>query len=120
KLLHELGIDTAEGLLYTGDSAELYFDTLRDFVSSAAEKSEEMVRLYESENWEDYRILVHSLKSVNKMIGAADLSAQFKQMEDAGKAVDVDYIRSHHEELLDRFQVFVKKINDALGGGPAA
>ena len=115
RLLNEAGIDTSEGILYTGDSIPLYLDTLREYVTGAVSKSEEMIRLYRAESWDDYRILVHSLKSVSRMIGATDLSDRFRQMEEAGKAVDVDYIRSHHQELYNDFQEITGKIRFALG-----
>lgn len=56
--------------------------------------------------------MVHALKSTARMIGADDLSDQAKGLEDAAKSRDVEYIESHHENLLVKYKETAQLIRD--------
>ena len=70
------------------------------FCSQYEEKREEIVSLYESENWKDYAMKVHALKSTSLSIGAEQLSEQARLLEQAGKKEDVDFLAENHPALL--------------------
>ena len=70
------------------------------YYDQSVEKREEIISLYETENWEDYAVKVHALKSTSLTIGAEELSERAKALEHAGKKEDVAFIRENHPELL--------------------
>ena len=94
----ELGLD------YCAGEDSFYREMLRIFYDQSAAKREELISLYESENWKDYAIKAHALKSTSLTIGAEQLSAQAKELELAGKRGDTDYIRAHHAEVMQAFE----------------
>jgi len=64
------------------------------------EKKAEIISLYDTENWTDYTVKVHALKSTSLTIGAEQLANQAKLLEQAGKEGNLGYIRHSHPELL--------------------
>ncbi len=102
--LRELGINAAEGRMYCADDEGIYMETLLDYADSCEEKASAMQRFYEASDWENYRILVHSLKSVSRMIGASELSDRFKRLEDAAKNGDAGLISGEHDSVREEYE----------------
>ena len=109
-LLEKAGIHTITGLQYCLNNAEFYDELLVKFASDAGRKQEDIGRFFERKDWENYRIMVHALKSTARMIGAGALSDLARGLEDAAKDLDVEYIRMHHENLLFRYKETVQSI----------
>ncbi len=103
-VLSEVGINAQMGLDYCCGEEDFYLEMLRMFHGFGKEKREEIISLYEAENWEDYAVKVHALKSTALTIGAEELSERAKALERAGKEKDVDYIRKNHSELMRMYQ----------------
>lgn len=108
--LVQVGINVKMGLDYCCGEEEFYLEMLRTFHSQGAEKKEEIVSLYEAENWKDYAIKVHALKSTSLTIGAERLSEQAKALEQAGKEENVEYIRQNHPALLRSYEEVCESI----------
>lgn len=115
-LLEQAGIDTANGLQYCLNNAAFYEELLQKFASDADGKQEDIGRFFEHDDWENYRIAVHALKSTARMIGAGDLSDRAKKLEDAAKDRKAAYIRTHHEKLLLKYSETVQCIRDVFCG----
>ncbi|WP_322173302.1 hybrid sensor histidine kinase/response regulator [Acutalibacter caecimuris] len=98
--LAQAGVNVQMGLDYCAGDEDFYREMLRMFRDQGQEKQAEIVSLYESENWADYAVKVHALKSTALTIGAENLSAQAKELELAGKRADEGFIRAHHAALL--------------------
>ena len=81
-----------------------YREMLRMFCAQGREKRAEIASLYERENWPDYAVKVHALKSTSLTIGAEALSAQAKELELAGKRGDGDFIQAHHGALMNAYE----------------
>lgn len=77
---------------------------LEMFCTQGPEKEKEIQTLYDAENWKDYAIKVHALKSTSLTIGAERLSEYAKSLELAGKKGDVEYIRQNHSGLLSMYE----------------
>lgn len=108
--LVQVGINVEMGLDYCCGEDEFYMEMLQTFSSQGAEKKAEIVSLYEAENWTDYAIKVHALKSTSLTIGAERLSNQAKALEQAGKNGDVEYIRQNHPSLLRSYEEVCESI----------
>ena len=102
--LEKAGINTASGLKYCRNDEAFYRELLTMFVQDAARKETQISEFYKQDDFENYRILVHALKSTAKMIGADELSELAKLAEEAAKRSDLDYIREHQEELLAKYR----------------
>ena len=96
-------IDTALGISYTGNDTAAYLSILDTYVENGPEGLARIQSLFNTENWKDYVIEVHALKSSSLLIGARQLSEQAKALEAAGNASDLDYIKEHHGEAMELY-----------------
>lgn len=98
-------LHTGMGLLFCGGPQE-YLDALSFFAASIPSRTDELERLYLKADYENYTIKVHSLKSIAKALGATKLSALAAEMEAAGKAGDIESIRTGTGTLLAVYRGF--------------
>lgn len=115
--LKNIGLNIQSGIQYSRGDMEFYEELLTRFAQDAERKSVEMVDFYEKEDFANYRILVHALKSAAKMVGADDLSEMARKVEEAAKNSDVAYIKGHHEELLEKYHEMEHGILDVFDFG---
>lgn len=114
EILVQAGINVSLGLDYCCGEDDFYMEMLIMFSSQQAEKKAEIISLYETENWADYTVKVHALKSTSLMIGAEQLANQAKLLEHAGKKEDTEYIRNNHDELMGLYDEVCKAIKRIL------
>ncbi|MGN0346032.1 MAG: response regulator [Lachnospiraceae bacterium] len=108
KLQSISGLDTSLGLSYCGNDVSFYLEMLETYVEGY--KGVELDNLYEQENWKDYRIGVHALKSTSLSIGAASLSEEAKALEFAARDLQIEEIREHHKDVMEHY----RKLKDEL------
>lgn len=113
--LEEMGCKTDLGLRYCQGDKDFYLELLEKFVKDEKKKSSDIHSFFEQEDFDNYRIQVHSLKSTSKMIGMDELSENARLAEEAAKNWDGAYIHAHQEELMRLYQGVVDKISDILG-----
>ena len=83
---------------------------LAEFLDSAEEKKHNLRQYYSAGDWENYSILVHSLKSVSRTIGAQTLSETAASLEKAGREGDTDTLSRLHEPMMRQYA----SLTDAL------
>ena len=111
----ESGISVSTGMEFCADDAGFYADMLKEYISSAAEKKEKLGKFRDDGDTEQYRILVHALKSGSKTIGAMKVADMAKELEDAAKNGDTEFINEHHDAFIELFGETVDVIKTALG-----
>ncbi|MBO4901916.1 MAG: DegV family EDD domain-containing protein [Lachnospiraceae bacterium] len=99
------GIDGREALKNSGGEETLRF-ALQVFYDSIEERKAELCDFYSKEDWKNYTIKVHALKSSARIIGAKDLSDKALRLEEAGKAGNTGLIRKEHEQLMADYQAY--------------
>ncbi len=108
--LRAAGFQPEIGLRYCQNDADFYRDVLIEYAQSAAEKMQGMAESFAAEDWPEYAVLVHALKSTSKMIGASALSERAARMEAAANAGDAAAVRAGHEALLREYDAAVTAI----------
>ena len=103
-------IDVDTGLGYCMQDEEFYMDMIREYVAS---RKDGLVDFYQASDWENYRIMVHAMKSTSLTIGAVSLSEHAKALEMACKEGDIAYIQAHHEEVMKEY---LHLVDDVLSG----
>ena len=106
--LEEIDIDKA--IMALG-SPELYQTIVKEYVRSGKDKCAEIETAFANEDWPDYTIKVHALKSSSRQIGASELGAMAEELENAGKALDMDIIKGKTEETLNTFKELLNKLS---------
>ncbi|MBR1523595.1 MAG: Hpt domain-containing protein, partial [Lachnospiraceae bacterium] len=105
------GIDGKTAVKNSGSESS-FKTVLQIFYDSVDSKASEIEGYYVAEDWNNYKIKVHALKSSAKLIGAMELSDAAQLLETAGKKGDIDYIREHHASLMRDY----KKMGGRLAG----
>ncbi len=96
------GLDTAAALKLLG-SEKLYWDVLKDYYRIIRKKADRIHQLEQQEDWKNYTIEVHALKSASRQIGATELSALAADMEKAGNAENAKLIHQYTGSLLEQY-----------------
>ena len=102
-------LDVEKGIAYCG-TMENYIEVLKLLVQDSKENQRYIQELYDKQDWKNYIIQVHALKSSMKSIGADALSEMAFGLEMAGKGEDFDYIRSHQEEMMLAYEELFDKL----------
>ena len=102
-VLENKEIDTTEGLKNCS-TEEAYLIVLDTFFEVISENADEIEDYYRKEDWKNYVIKVHGLKSSAKTIGAMALSEQAAKLEKAGLENDIATIKRDTEALLLRYR----------------
>ncbi len=95
-------LDTAAAIKLLGNE-KIFLKILKEYYRLIDSKANSIKSHFDSSDWENYTIEVHALKSSSKQIGAMQLSDMAAALEKAGKAGDIDYIKTHHEETLKKY-----------------
>ena len=108
-------INVEVGLQYSAGMEDVYKNILETFCRLKEEKKTAMQTAFESEDWKNYTIFVHALKSTSLQIGGEKLSASAKELEMSGKVITAeitsdaekqearDYINAHHAEVMQMY-----------------
>ena len=102
--LREGGVDAARGLKYCRQDADLYRSLLGEFAAAAGENVSRLEEYFAAGAWEDYAILVHSVKGVAATIGASALSQAAAGLEAAARKPDPAELARGHAPLLDLYR----------------
>ena len=105
-------LDTAAALSYCRNDENLYREILLATVN--ADYQLPLNDFFEKKDWANYRIQIHSIKSVARSIGATDISEKAKALEDAAKAADEAYITEHHDTFVKNYENLLVRLAAVL------
>ena len=109
------------GLSYSAGMEDMYKNILTMFCNLKDEKQEKMNEAFDNEDWQNYTILVHALKSTSLSVGGEKISSLAKELEIAGKMCISDisselekhegaeYIKEHHSEAMKIYDELVEE-----------
>ncbi len=104
-LLNCEGIDAEQGIINCGGTEE-YLSVLNGFHSAIGDSADEIETFYNKEDFKNFTIKVHALKSSARIIGAAELSEKARLLEDAGNDNNIDFIKENTAELLRQYRSY--------------
>jgi len=115
--LARYGVDTTGGLRYCGGDEDFYAQVLAEYAKDPESRLKELNGLYEKEDWHEYSIRVHAIKSTSKMIGASALSDMARELEEYSKKDDEPSIRKLHPDFVPKYEALLVAINRLVGPG---
>ena len=80
----------------------------------AHEKALELQQFFEDEDWNNYGIKVHALKSTSRLIGAMELSKLAEHLEECVNNNTIADIQNEHKPLIDKYLAFKHKLEPLL------
>ena len=95
-------LDTAGAISMIGNE-ELFMKILKEYYRVMHTKADKIKECYDAEDWENYTINVHALKSSSKQIGAMELSEMAAALEKAGNEKDIDFIKERTAPTLEKY-----------------
>lgn len=102
-----LNVKLALSLLGT---EKLFLTVLKQYYCSIEQKARSIEKHYNNEDWKNYTIEVHALKSTSKQIGAEHVSAVAADMEKAGNEGNIDLIRATTASMLEEYRGYKKSL----------
>ena len=105
-----LGLNVDAALVYTSGEEDFYLELLADYANDAKDKAAELTSYLDNGDLENYEILVHSLKSTSRTVGADELADEAKALEDASREKNTEFVKAHHDSFITHFTGFASKI----------
>jgi len=112
-LLNVPDIDVADGVTSCGGN-ETYEKVLMEFTTTAADKIKVIKKDIEEEDYKDYTIRVHSLKSSARLAGAKTLSRHAAYLEKCGDTLRTEEIIRKTPRLLNEYKRIASAIEKAV------
>ena len=102
-VLESYGVDVEAGV-ENSDDPEVYLSLLEEFHETLEEKADELEGYRNEKDWENYTILVHSMKSSLRLLGIGSLGEEAQGLEFAGRDKDIPYIDANHTAFLEAYR----------------
>ena len=105
------GIEVERGM-ETAGGQDVYLVVCKNFYDTSEDRIRMLETHYREQDIKNYTIQVHALKSSARLIGAYDLSEQAWEMEQAGRAEDLELIESKTEGLIEDYRRLLLELAD--------
>lgn len=120
----ELLINKETGIKYCAGSMEFYMEMLQLYCDGYEEHLTNITEAYKSEDWKNYTVYVHGLKSTSLNIGGERLSEAAKELEYAGKSIqasdnvdgNITFIREHHDGVMNMYKDTIAEAKSIITG----
>ena len=112
-------LNVATGLKYSNGSEDIFRSILEVFCNLKDDKKAKIQQAFEAEDWQNYAIFIHALKSTSFSIGGAQTGQIAEKLEMAANILkdnnssELDqreaqkYIKSHHAEAMELYDKLV-------------
>lgn len=96
-------LDHKLALMYCAGSEEIYQKILRIYCNAGADRKEILKRHAQRQEWEDYRVEIHSLKSSSLNVGCRKLYDAALKLERACRTGDISYVTKNHDQCMQLY-----------------
>ena len=115
--IDDLGdLDTHAAVKLLG-SVSLYRKLLEDYLKSIPSRAASIQKALDSSDWPAYTVEVHTLKSLSKQIGAAELGIMASELEKAGNDRNTAFLREYTEPMLSKYRQYETLLERVLHNG---
>ena len=114
KILTKNKIDVDHGLELLGDM-DFYNETLGTFYDGINDNLKKLEKYKNEDDFENYGILSHSIKSDSKYLGFMDLAEIALSHEMAGKGSDKKFIEDNYDSFIKEINRIVSVVKEYLG-----
>ncbi len=107
-------VEIEKGINNCGGDISDYLKVLKIAYDYGEKQLEELERMQEQQDYENYTIKIHSMKSTTMNMGAVELSNMAKAQEMAGREGNYSYIDEHMKPFLAEYRILLGKIEEVL------
>ncbi len=115
EVLEKRGVDVKASLEFWGDM-ESYEENLKELRDSLSSKLDNILYYKNNQDWSNYAILAHSIKSEAKYLGFMKEAEVFLAHELSGKESNGEFINANFEEFKKTVQSIIEVIDEYFGG----
>lgn len=108
------GVEIEKGISNCGEDVSDYLKVLKIAYDYGEKQLEELERMQKQQDYENYTIKIHSMKSTTMNMGAVELSNMAKAQEMAGREGNYSYIDEHMKPFLAEYRILLGKIEEVL------
>ena len=112
--ISKAGFDTKSAMVYCGGDVSFYRELLDDYLTSRDEKLAELDKCFDEEDWKEFSVRIHALKSVSRTIGAAQIGERAFGLERASKAGDAEFVKAEYPDFKKAYTAVTELIRKAL------
>lgn len=112
--LYMSGVDVRAALDLHSGGINGYLELLELYYMDGVEKADFIGELVKQEDYKNYQIEVHGLKSASANIGAKEFSDLAKAHEFAAKEGNYEYIQENVQKLLSEYNFLLREIERVL------
>jgi len=109
------GVDTAKGIVMTGGTEATYKQVLSIFCKDVKDRLPLLQTVPEEGTLLEFVTQFHALKSASASLGAGKISARAAELEAAGKAANIAFIREQLSAFVQQLTGLARNIEKALG-----
>lgn len=112
-------IDRAVGITHCMDMEDMYIEILQDYCTEGNSYQEKLAACLAKEDWKNFAVYVHAVKSSSKTIGAEIFGEEARVLEMAAKEQDIALIRGNWEQFCVDFEAVIaaaEKLRAELAG----
>ena len=108
------GIESTTGVNNCQGDKALYRALLQEYADGAEEKSKKLQAYFQDQNWKQYGILIHAVKSSSRLIGASALSKAAAELESAADEGKTELIAEKHQDTIRRYLLTADQIRQSI------
>lgn len=105
-------LDVEAAMPYVGDDEEIYEVVVASYLEE--EKTADLQKFFDAQDWQNYRIVVHGVKSTSYTIGATAMGDKAKESEFCVKDGDYQGAIDRHESLMADYNALLDKIRSVV------
>ena len=103
------------GRFETAGGEDAYVLICHSFHDTAQTRMEMIKDAFDREDYHEYTIQVHALKSSARLIGASELAKLAQELETAGREGDVQRIQQDTDGILKKYVWFYDRLDEIFG-----
>ena len=107
-------VEVERGIGNCGGDLSDYLKVLKITYDYGEKQLEELENMQKQQDYENYTIKIHSMKSTSMNMGAVELSNMAKAQEMAGREGNYTYIEEHIKSFLAEYRILLEKIEEVL------
>lgn len=115
-------INQEMGLQYCANSMEFYKEMLELFCNGYEDRAAKLAEALKTEEWKNYTVFIHGLKSTSLNIGGELLSKAAEKLESAGKSMEKSdhadenktFIKEHHDAVMNLYRETIREAENIL------
>lgn len=113
-ILARIGLDTKEGMSYCGDEEDFYLEIIGDYSKACEDNISRLEDFKAQDNLEDYKVLIHSVKSASKTIGSKELFNLAFELEKASANNDRAFVGKNHPVFVRKYRKLVADLSKVI------